>query len=54
MVAPHWSIKAEYLYADLGSTNSTIVYTYGPNTSSLTSTVHNNYNIARGGVDWHF
>jgi len=54
MVAPHWSIKAEYLYAELGSTNSTIVYTYPGAVSSLTSTVHNNYNIARGGVDWHF
>jgi outer membrane immunogenic protein len=53
MVAPHWSIKAEYLYADLGRTNSTITYTYGP-TSTLTSSVRNSYNIARAGVNWHF
>jgi outer membrane immunogenic protein len=39
MIAPHWSIKAEYLYANLGRTNSTINYSY---------------NIARAGVNWHF
>jgi outer membrane immunogenic protein len=59
MVAPHWSIKAEYLYASLGRTNSTITYNYpflGVTTavSSLTSSVRNNYNIARAGVNWHF
>jgi outer membrane immunogenic protein len=54
MVAPHWSIKAEYLYASLGRTNSTINYTYFGATSSLTSSVRNSYNIARAGVNWHF
>ena len=55
MVAPHWSIKAEYLYANLGRTNSTITYTYGAaSVSTLTSSVRNSYNIARAGVNWHF
>jgi outer membrane immunogenic protein len=55
MFVPNWSIKAEYLYADLGSHNSTIVYAYGGgNTSSLTSTVRDTQNIVRGGIDWHF
>jgi outer membrane immunogenic protein len=55
MVAPHWSIKAEYLYADLGRTNSGITYTYGATSvSTLTSSVRNSYNIARAGVNWHF
>jgi outer membrane immunogenic protein len=54
MVAPHWSIKAEYLYADLGRTNSTINYSYFGFNSSLTSSVRNSYNIARAGVNWHF
>ena len=55
MVAPHWSIKAEYLYADLGRTNSAITYTYGATSvSTLTSSVRNSYNIARAGVNWHF
>jgi outer membrane immunogenic protein len=54
MIAPHWSIKAEYLYANLGRTNSTITYVYAPFTSTLTSSVRNSYNIARAGVNWHF
>lgn len=57
MVAPHWSIKAEYLYVDLGHTSSTINYAYtilAQQTSALTSSVRNSYNIARAGVNWHF
>ena len=54
MIAPHWSIKAEYLYANLGRTNSTVTYVYAPFTSTLTSSVRNSYNIARAGVNWHF
>jgi outer membrane immunogenic protein len=54
MVAQHWSIKAEYLYVNLGRTNSTITYTYPPDTSTLTSSVRNSYNIARAGVNLHF
>jgi outer membrane immunogenic protein len=53
MVAPKWSIKAEYLYANLGRSSSTIAYTYGGN-STLTSSVRNNVNIARAGINWHF
>lgn len=54
MFAPNWSLKAEYLYVDLGSHDSTITYSYGPNTSSLTSSVHDRMNIARGGINYHF
>jgi outer membrane immunogenic protein len=55
MFAPHWSLKAEYLYVNLGTTSNTIVYTYPVNnTSSLTSSVRNAYNVARAGVNWHF
>jgi outer membrane immunogenic protein len=54
MVAPHWSLKAEYLYADLGRQSATINYAYGPFTSSLTSSARDSYNIARAGVNWHF
>jgi outer membrane immunogenic protein len=57
MIAPHWSVKAEYLYATLGNTSNTITYNYGAGNaiaSTLTSTVHNNYNIARAGLNWHF
>lgn len=54
MLAPHWSLKAEYLYADLGNSSSTIAYTYGPFSSTLTSTVRNNLNIGRAGFNFHF
>jgi outer membrane immunogenic protein len=55
MFAPNWSVKAEYLYADLGKHSSTIVYTYGPVfTSSMTSTARDTVNIVRGGINFHF
>lgn len=54
MFAPQWSVKAEYLYVDLGTHNNTITYTYGPNTSTMTSTVRDTYNIVRGGINFHF
>jgi outer membrane immunogenic protein len=54
-VAPQWSVKAEYLYVDLGSLNSTINYTYLPNTSSLTTHLHyDSYNIFRAGITYAF
>jgi outer membrane immunogenic protein len=55
LFAPRWSIKAEYLYVDLGSHNTTIAYAYPPaNTSSVTSTVRDTANIVRGGINYHF
>lgn len=55
MFAPRWSLKAEYLYVDLGNIDSTINYAYGAgNTSSLTATVHDRMNIVRGGINYHF
>jgi outer membrane immunogenic protein len=58
MFAPHWSLKAEYLYVDLGNISSTITYAYTsagvPETSSLTATVHDRDNIVRGGINYHF
>jgi outer membrane immunogenic protein len=55
MFARQWSLKAEYLYVDLGDISSTINYAYPPtNTSSLTATVHDRENIVRGGINYHF
>jgi outer membrane immunogenic protein len=52
-LTPVWSVKAEYLYAELGSQSNSIVYTYGPFTSSLTSTVQREKdNIVRFGVNY--
>lgn len=53
-LTPVWSIKAEYLFAELGnSQHNTIVYTYAPFTSSLTSTVQREQdNIVRFGVNY--
>jgi opacity protein-like surface antigen len=47
-------VKAEYLYVDLGNHSNTITYTYGANTSNMTSTVHDTSNIVRGGINYHF
>jgi outer membrane immunogenic protein len=54
LFAPRWSVKAEYLYVDLGTHSNTLTYTYGGNTSTLTSTVKDTSNIARAGINYHF
>jgi outer membrane immunogenic protein len=54
MFAQNWSIKVEYLYVDLGSSTSTLTYTYGGNTSTMTSTVNERENVARGGINYRF
>jgi outer membrane immunogenic protein len=53
-LTPVWSVKAEYLYAELGSQNNTLTYTYPVgNTSTLTSTVQREKdNIVRFGVNY--
>ncbi len=53
--APSWSVKAEYLYVNLGSQNNTISYTYGValnRFSTLTSTVSDTDNVARVGLNY--
>jgi outer membrane immunogenic protein len=50
----NWSVKAEYLYADLGRQSNTITYTYGGNTSSLTSSTRIHENVGRLGVNYSF
>jgi outer membrane immunogenic protein len=53
MFIPRWSLKAEYLYVDLGDISTTIG-AFGPPPSLLTSTVHDRLNIVRAGVNYHF
>jgi outer membrane protein OmpA-like peptidoglycan-associated protein len=52
--APQWSIKAEYLYVDLGDTNAGLVYNYGASTSTLNAKFHNSDHIFRLGANFHF
>jgi outer membrane immunogenic protein len=52
--APQWSVKAEYLYVDLGSISNTIGYPYGPFNSTLTSTYSEHDNIVRAGINYKF
>jgi outer membrane immunogenic protein len=54
LFAPQWSVKAEYLYVDLGTHINTLTYTYGANSSTLTSTFHDTSNVVRAGVNYHF
>jgi outer membrane immunogenic protein len=52
---PAWSIKAEYLYVDLGKAQTnTITYSYPPNASSLTSTLNERDNVLRIGFNYRF
>jgi outer membrane immunogenic protein len=61
MFLPNWSVKAEYLYYNLGS----VTYNIGPLSSNLTTgatsfvntaaaRTHFNGNIVRAGIDYHF
>ena len=52
--ASKWSLKAEYLYADLGSETSTITYAYPPDTSTLTSHLNEQEQLVRVGANYHF
>ena len=55
-IAPNWSVKAEYLYVDLGSrTYSVAAAATNPNLAyTLSATERDRYSIARIGVDYHF
>lgn len=48
------SVKAEYLYYNLGRTTGTIVYQYAPDFSTLTGVTRHNGNIVRAGLNYKF
>jgi outer membrane immunogenic protein len=52
--APAWSVKAEYLYVDLGNQSNTLTFNYGANVSSLTTTINERDNIVRFGINYMF
>lgn len=63
MAMPNWSIKAEYLYYDLGNASATAVNTLYPSAGrGLITEIQNvsnfstrfNGNIVRAGVNYHF
>jgi outer membrane immunogenic protein len=59
MFAPHWSLKAEFLYYDLGhvSADMTLTELSGGvpfTTIGITSRVNFNGDIARGGINYRF
>ena len=59
MFAPHWSLKAEFLYYNLGtvSTNMTLVQLNSGvpfTTIGITSTANVRGDIARGGINYRF
>jgi len=49
--APRWSLKGEYLYADLGRANHTFVF---PGVPALNDSTHVTLNIVRAGVNLRF
>jgi outer membrane immunogenic protein len=60
MFAPRWSLKAEYLYYDLGSRDLDFAFTIHDNLSNQNATFNSHTNvdfkgsIARVGVNYHF
>jgi outer membrane immunogenic protein len=50
--APAWTLRGEYLYVEFGRFSNTISYTYGSNTSTLTSTIRERDNIARVALNY--
>ena len=53
MVAPNWSVKAEYLYVDFGNTSTTVVNPINPATV-FTHATDLKANIVRAGINYHF
>ena len=49
---PGWSLRAEYLYTDLGTLTNTVTYGYGNNRSSLSSRLDESDNIVRVGFSY--
>jgi outer membrane immunogenic protein len=49
---PGWSVKAEYLYINLGDLSNTITYTYPKHGSTLTSTGNERDNVVRIGINY--
>jgi outer membrane immunogenic protein len=59
MFAPHWSLKAEFLYYDLGHVSADMTLTQLSagvpfTTIGITSRVNFNGDIARGGINYRF
>jgi outer membrane immunogenic protein len=50
-VVPGWSVKGEYLYADLGRANHSIAFTGLP---TLNDSAHLTLNVVRAGVNFRF
>jgi len=51
--APRWSVRAEYLYVDLGTFSTTSTNSLNP-TATVIHDHHLTENIARVGVNYHF
>jgi outer membrane immunogenic protein len=52
--APSWTLRAEYLYIDLGTQTNTLTYNYGANTSTLISRLDEADSIVRVGINYRF
>jgi outer membrane immunogenic protein len=51
MIVPKFTIKAEYLYVEVGSSTNTLTSTNG---TTLTYSARNGLNMMRAGVNWYF
>ena len=53
-LSQHWTFKAEYLYADLGSQKYDFVEPTGPDWSHIATSAHTTASIARVALDYRF
>ncbi|MEJ0096893.1 MAG: outer membrane beta-barrel protein [Bauldia sp.] len=53
-LSDHWTVKAEYLYADLGSRQYTFVEPTGPEWSKITNSARTTASIGRVAIDYRF
>lgn len=54
LIAPNWSLRGEYLYADFGSTDSARVLTDGGDSATFHNNTALNANIFRAAVNFKF
>ena len=53
-ISTKWSVKAEYLYADLGTISATATPNPGFAGLFVANSVHVTENIARAGINYHY
>lgn len=54
MLQPNWTLKAEYLYTDIGEMKGTLTTTTGTTTTTTDTTYDEKFHILRAGLNYKF